>query len=64
MDVIRILCAGAHQHLRSPGLFACEIDAVTSDRVIRLLEEAAPWRHVEIVHDLQSLPRVVVAEKS
>ena len=62
MDVIRVLCAGAYGMLKNPGLLAMELDAPAKEQVLQLLQ--GPWRHVDVVADLQFLPRVVVAEKS
>jgi release factor glutamine methyltransferase len=59
-EVIERLIPQAHFILRPGGWLVMEISGTIADRVPILLEE---WQEVEIIPDLQSIPRVARARK-
>lgn len=59
-EVIERLIPQADTALRPAGWFVMEISGTIADRVRRLLER---WVDVEVIPDLQSIPRVVRARK-
>ena len=59
-EVIERLIPQAKAALRPGGWFVFEISGTIVDRVLRLM---AGWDEVEVIRDLQSIPRVVRARK-
>lgn len=59
-EVIERLIPQAHTTLRSGGWFALEISGTIAKEVEGLLQG---WDHVQIRPDLQSIPRVALAQK-
>lgn len=60
LAIYRRLIPQAREHLRSGGLLALEIGHGQSNAIRALLTE---WRDVELLNDLQSIPRVALAYK-
>jgi release factor glutamine methyltransferase len=60
-EVIARLIPQAHSALRPGGWLIFEISGTIADRVLPLLEG---WDEVNLIQDLQSIPRVVQARKS
>ena len=60
-EVIARLIPQAHSALRPGGWLIFEISGTIADRVLPLLEG---WDEVNLIRDLQSIPRVVQARKS
>jgi release factor glutamine methyltransferase len=59
-EVIERLIPQAHDALRPGGWLVMEISGTIADRVRELLKG---WRSVEVTRDLQSIPRVVRAQR-
>jgi release factor glutamine methyltransferase len=65
VEVIARLVPQAHSVLRPGGWLLMEISGTIAQSVLQLLEvrNLARWNHLRIIPDLQSIPRVVVAQK-
>lgn len=60
-EVIARLIPEAHQRLRPGGWLVLEISGTIVEDVRRLLDD---WTDVEVIADLQSIPRVICARKA
>jgi release factor glutamine methyltransferase len=60
LEVIRRLVPQAHAVLKPEGWLIVEISGTIVEGVRRLLED---WRSMQIVDDLQGIPRVAAAQK-
>jgi release factor glutamine methyltransferase len=61
VEVIERLIPQAHAALKPGGWLVIEISGTIADRVKLLFDR---WNHVEIINDLQGIPRVISAQKS
>ena len=61
MEIYRRLIPQAHEHLRPGGWFVTEIGYSEEAKVKELL---AGWADIQVIADLQGIPRVVVARRS
>jgi len=61
VEVIERLIPQAHSALKSGGWLVIEISGTIADRVKLLLDR---WNQVEVINDLQGIPRVISAQKS
>lgn len=59
LSAYRVLAVQAKRVLKPGGLFALEIGAAQSEAVAMILKDEG-WKEIEIVPDLQGLPRVIV----
>jgi release factor glutamine methyltransferase len=59
-EVIARLISAAHENLRPGGWLVLEMSGTIADQVSELLKE---WKHVQVTADLQSIPRVIRAQK-
>lgn len=63
LDLVRPLIAGAPDLLRPDGLLAIEFAASTADTVRTIAEQTPGLTEIEIVNDLDSLPRTLLARR-
>ncbi len=59
-EVIARLISAAHESLRPGGWLVLEMSGTIADQVSELLKD---WKHVQVTADLQSIPRVIRAQK-
>jgi release factor glutamine methyltransferase len=60
LDIIRRIIRGAPKLLKENGMLLIEIGWDQSERVATILKEQG-WKNFELLPDLQSIPRIVVA---
>jgi release factor glutamine methyltransferase len=64
MEVYRRLVPQARQALRPGGWLVMEIGYSTEDKIRMLLASSGCWSSVQVIPDLQGIPRVVAARKA
>jgi release factor glutamine methyltransferase len=60
LEVIERLIPQAHAALKSGGWLVMEISGTIAERASSML---SGWRHIQIINDLQGIPRVAHAQK-
>ena len=60
LDIIRRIISGAPKLLRSDGMLLMEMGWDQSEKVVPIFEPSG-WRHIEMLPDLQTIPRIVSA---
>lgn len=61
VEIVERLIPQAHSALKPGAWLVIEISGTIADRVKLLLDR---WNHVEVINDLQGIPRVISAQKS
>ena len=61
LSIIERIVSGAPQHLKANGSLLVEIGFGQSEKVVQLFERGR-WASVEVLPDLQGIPRIVVAQ--
>ena len=62
LDIVRRIIAGAPKLLKSKGMLLMEIGWDQSEKVQQILGSAG-WKNIEMLPDLQGIPRIVSARK-
>jgi len=61
LDIVRRIIAGAPKLLKTNGMLMMEIGWDQSERVSKIFD-AGSWKSIEMLPDLQGIPRIVVAK--
>ncbi len=61
LDIVRRIIAGAPKLLKTNGMLMMEIGWDQSERVSKIFD-ASSWKSIEMLPDLQGIPRIVVAK--